>query len=292
MSIFKKYTDNNFKEIKPGDSEKKGIFLFWELLTRKFWNYIKLNLLYTLTSIPSLLIYWCVFAMYVVPNILQSFSEEFIEEMAVASSSTPEMFSGSIIFYFSCFGAVMMVTLFGGGICSAGYNYVLRNYVRQENAYVFGDYFEQTKKNFGQALTVSVIDTVIVSMCLFSISYYFGLMRNGGGALYIFAFALLIFAVLLYATMHTYIWTIMITFKVSLKQLFKNSLMLALGTASKTVVYMLCVAAFTGVALTIFAYSPMVVGILFMVILTALFNLAGHIFSYPVIKKYMIENNN
>lgn len=292
MAILKKYSDNNFREIRPDDPDKKGIKLFWELFTRKFWNYIKLNLLYVVTSIPSLIIYWCLLAMYVVPSVISSLPVDVIEKMATASHSTPEMFAGSVIFYFSCIGAVLLVTFFGGGVFAAGYNYVLRNYVRQENAYVFSDFMSHTKKNFVQAFAVSVIDTIIVSVGLFSISYYFGLMRNGGGALYIFAFAFLVFAFLLYVAMHTYLWTIMITFSVSMKQLFKNSFMLTVGTAVRTVVYMLCTALFIILAFIGFAYSPLFVAALFFVLLIVLFNLAGHIFSYPVIKKYMIDNNN
>ena len=292
MALFKKISDNNFREIRPDDPDKKGIKLFWELFTRKFWNYIKLNLLYVLTSIVTFALYWCVLAMFVVPGFIASFSSEVLEKMAVASDTTVEMFTGSVVFYFSCIGALLLITFFGGGLCSAGYNYILRNYVRQENAYVFSDFFLQSKKNFKQALVVSLVDYIVVSIGLFSISYYFGLMKNGGGALYIFSFALLVFAFLLYVAMHTYIWTIMVTFKVSLTQLYKNSFMLTVGTAIRTVLYMICTAAFTVATIMFFAYSPLFVAVLFLIIMIVLFNLAGHIFSYPVIKKYMIDNNN
>ena len=292
MSFLKKYSDSNFREIRPEDPDKKGIKLFWELFTRKFWSYIKLNLLYAFTSILSLVVYWCILAMYVVPGILSAISSETIEMMAAKADSTVEMFAGSIIFYFSGIGALLLVTFFCGGICSAGYNYILINYVRQENAYVFSDFFNQTRKNAGQAFALSIIDILVVSTGLFSLSYYFGLMLNGGGALCVFAFGLLVFALLMYIAMHTYLWTIMVTFKVSLKQLFKNSLMLTIGTAVRTVIYMLCVVAFTVLTLGLFAYSPIVVAMMFFVVLMVLFNLAGHIFSYPVIKKYMIDNNN
>ena len=106
------------------------------------------------------------------------------------------------------------------------------------------------------------------------------------------AFAVLLFALLVYAAMHIYIWTIMITFKVSLKQLFKNSLMLTMGTAVRTIGYIIGIVAFSAIMLTIFAYFSIVAFALFFVIAIAAFNLAGHMCSYPVIKKYMIDNNN
>lgn len=291
MRILKRVGENTRREIRATDIDKKGVFLFWELFKRKFWNYIKLNLLNVITSIVALVLYWCVFANFVVPMIISVFTPEIVEDMAIQSQTTVDALKSSIYFWYSCFATLMVVTLFGGGVFSAGYNYVLRNYVRQENAYVFADYFSQTKKNLGQALVVSVVDFLLLSVCFFSLAYYYADIVQNGTMLSIIAFGVLVFALLFYATMHTYIWTIMVTFKVTLKQLYKNSFMLTVGTATRSVIYMLCLAAFVVLSFIFFAYAPLVVASLFLIILTAVVNLAGHIFSYPVIKKYMIDNN-
>ncbi len=287
MALFKKVSDGNFREIRPDDPEKKGVKLYFELIKRKFWNYIKLNLLYFVLSLPTLALYSVVIAMFVMPNFLGILAPS---ETATDFSAT--MADGQLILFFSCLGAVLLVTFFGGGLFSAGYNYILRNYVRQENAYIVSDLFGQTKKNFGQALFVSVIDFIVVSVGMFSISYYFKEMVITRSPLFIFAFALLVFAFLLYVAMHTYMWTLMVTFKVSLKQIYKNSFMLTVGTASRSVVYMLAVALFIIVSTALLLYFQVIVFALFAIMFMALFNLAGQVFSYPVIKKYMIDNNN
>ena len=292
MRILKKPGENTRREIHSTDIDKKGIFLFWELFRRKFWNYIKLNLLYVITSVVSLVIYWCVFANFVIPWVIEVLPQDAFKDMAVQAQTTVEIFKSSVYFFYSCLAALICVTIFGGGVCSAGYNYVLRNYVRQENAYIFSDYFSQTKKNFGQALVVSVIDKILLSIAFFSLAYYYADIVHNGTMLSIIAFGVLVFALLFYATMHTYMWTIMVTFNVTIKQLFKNSFMLTVGTAARSVVYMICLAVFLVIAVILFAYSPLVVASLFLVLLMSVINLAGHIFSYPVIKKYMIDNNN
>ncbi len=288
MSILKKSGQN--EEI---FSEKKGIFLYFELLFRKFWNYITLNLLYALTSTLTFVFYWVIFGSTVVPIILSTISDDVFKIMAdSAGGMDVELFKGSLIWAFSCIFSLLVITFFGGGVCSIGYNYILRNYARQENAYIFSDFFEQIKKNFKQSLFLSIIDKVIISILCFSASYYYYEMTLGGGYLYIIAFALMIFALLVYGAMHTYLWTIMVTFKVTMKQAFKNSLMLVLGTAVRSIGYIFLMVIFAVISVIIFANSQMLMLVLFMVILFSAFNLAGHLCSYPVIKKYMIDNTN
>lgn len=292
MSIFKKPGQNNDKE--PIMTDKKGVFLYFELLLRKFWNYIKLNLLYVLTSLVTFAFYFVVNATFVVPVILGTIPEENFKIMAdAAGGMSLELFYGSLIWALSCIISIIIITFFGGGVCSAGYNYVLRNYARQENAYVFADYFEQTKKNFKQSFILSLIDKILISMLLISASYYYAMMfESDGGFLPVIAFALMIFALLLYGAMHIYMWTILITFKVTIKQLFKNSFFLTIGTAIRTVFYILGMLIYTALAVILFANSQIFVIVFYIVLLFAAVNLAGHLVSYPVIKKYMIDNNN
>ena len=292
MSIFKKIGQNNEKEQVLTD--KKGIFLYFELLLRKFWNYIKLNLLYVLTSLLTFAFYFVICAGFVVPVILGTIPEENFKIMADAAGGMDlELFYGSLIWALSCIMSLIIITFFGGGVCSAGYHYILRNYARQENAYVFSDYFQHTKLNFKQSFLLSLIDKLLVSMLLISASYYYAMMfESNSGFVPVIAFALMIFALYLYGAMHIYMWTMMVTFKVTLKQLFKNSFLLTIGTAVRTVFYILSMLIFTVLAVILFANSQIFVIVFYIILLFVLVDLAGHLVSYPVIKKYMIDNNN
>ena len=292
MSIFKKIGQNNEKEQVLTD--KKGIFLYFELLLRKFWNYIKLNLLYVLTSLLTFAFYFVICAGFVVPVILGTIPEENFKIMADAAGGMDlELFYGSLIWALSCIMSLIIITFFGGGVCSAGYHYILRNYARQENAYVFSDYFQHTKLNFKQSFLLSLIDKLLVSMLLISASYYYAMMfESNSGFVPVIAFALMIFALYLFGAMHIYMWTMMVTFKVTLKQLFKNSFLLTIGTAVRTVFYILSMLIFTVLAVILFANSQIFVIVFYIILLFVLVDLAGHLVSYPVIKKYMIDNNN
>ncbi|MDP4118776.1 MAG: hypothetical protein Q8873_06260 [Bacillota bacterium] len=292
MGIFKKYEDHR-PEITGDEREKKGILLYFELIKRKFWNYVELNLLYFTTSLLSMAVYWAVLAGVIIPVIISTISRESWKVWSDMNGGMPiDKLQGSIIFYVATIGSVLLVMLFGGGVCSAGYHYVLRNYTRQENAFIFSDYFEQTGKNFFQALIVSIIDTLLVCVCLFSIAAYYTMMKKDGSMVNILAFAVMLFVFFIYAVMHTYIWTMMITFKISIWKIYKNALLLTFGAALNSIGYIVCASLFCALMIMFFAYMWIAaMGVLLFIGISA-FNLLGHIFSYPVIKKYMIDNNN
>ena len=119
MALFKKIHENNFREIRPDDPDKKGIFLFWELFRRKFWSYIKLNLLYVCTSIISLVFYWMVLADLIVRGI-RSLPEAALDEITTTAKMMPDELISAFSFLYAAIGALLLVTLFGGGVCSAG----------------------------------------------------------------------------------------------------------------------------------------------------------------------------
>ena len=132
----------------------------------------------------------------------------------------------------------------------------------------------------------------MVSVPVFSaVYYYFDIVKNGAPVLSVIAFGVLVFALLFYAVMHTYLWTIMVTFKVTIKQLFKNSFMLTVGTAVKSVICMICLAIFAVGSVMLFASSPLAVVFLFLLILMSVSGLILQMFSYPTVKKYMIDEN-
>ena len=66
---------NNYNKPGPGvnknEKKKKGLILFFELLTRKFGAYITLNLVYLLTLIPGIIAVWFSL-MFCLSNLVQT----------------------------------------------------------------------------------------------------------------------------------------------------------------------------------------------------------------------------
>ena len=106
------------------------------------------------------------------------------------------------------------------GLAAAGITNVTRNIARDKHSFGTSDFLETVKKNWKQALPAGIINTLIYIILGFDIYFFYtaseGIMATVG--LGISLCMLFIFTVMQY-----YIWTLIITFKFSLKQVYKNS---------------------------------------------------------------------
>lgn len=106
------------------------------------------------------------------------------------------------------------------GLAAAGITNVTRNIARDKHSFGTSDFLETIKKNWKQALPAGIINTLVYIILGFDIYFFYtaseGIMATVG--LGISLCMLFIFTVMQY-----YIWTLIITFKFSLKQVYKNS---------------------------------------------------------------------
>lgn len=106
------------------------------------------------------------------------------------------------------------------GLAAAGITNVTRNIARDKHSFGTSDFLETIKKNWKQALPAGIINTLIYIILGFDIYFFYtaseGIMATVG--LGISLCMLFIFTVMQY-----YIWTLIITFKFNLKQVYKNS---------------------------------------------------------------------
>ena len=111
------------------------------------------------------------------------------------------------------------IPLITNGLTSAGLTNVTRNIARDKHSFGLSDFFETIKKNWKQALPAGIINVLVALVLIFDFLTFlpkedwFGTI--GLGISMSIAFIFLI--------MNFYIWTLMITFKFSLKQIYRNS---------------------------------------------------------------------
>ena len=206
--------------------QKHRFFLFFELLLRKFWQLITLNLIYFVFCIP----------------------------------------------------------IFTIGPATAGFTYVLRNFSREEHSFVWMDFWDNFKKNFLQSFLVSIINLLAGFTIAFSVRFYYLLNAQKGGV-YIVPFSLTLLISMIFIFVNYYIYIMIVTFHLNLKQLYKNAFIFALAGLFRNILTTLSVLI---VALIVFIIWPM--GML-LIPLIAL-SLAGFIIvfnSYPLIKRLMID---
>ena len=97
-----------------------------------------------------------------------------------------------------------------------------------------------------------------------------------------------LFLLFIYFMMRNYIYVIMVTFKLSMFKIFKNSFIFAFVGLKRNIVALLGIFAVCFINYTIFIALPVVGIMLPLIITSALCSFIGAYASYPVIKKYMI----
>jgi len=259
-----------FDYTKPGPGvpknlpPKPGPVVFFEVLQRKFWKIIQVNLLYALFNIPAFVFLFIVLQ-FMFPQLITGDAE---------SSAPLQLIIGG---FFMCFPILCF------GPAQAGMTYVLRNYSREEHAFVWSDFKEHALKNAKESLAICLVDFAVLCLLCIALNFYWQLLGQYGWAA--IALGVIIIAFIMLAMMHLYLYPMLVTFKITVRQAYKNSmifsvlrffpnlamLLLLVGVYAATMVY-----PFVGIVLCLF-------------ILCGVFGLIVNSYAYPTLKKYMID---
>lgn len=264
-----------FDYTKPGPGipkdapPKPPIVVFFGIYTRKFWNLVKINLMFNLFNLPAMLL-----AIY--PASFFIFNEQ------VANESEYEL-----IVRFIYMSIVLCIPLITVGPAQAGFTYILRNYSREEHAFLWWDFKDNALLNFKQASIISIIDYLAVILFGIVINFYFKYPEtNSTMAMFIvFARTIMLLAFVVYLMMHMYIYPMLVTFKLSIRQLYKNAFIFAMAKFFPNLgIMLLCV------ALILISFYVFPVGIiLYLFITVSTIGLITNFYVYSKIKKYMID---
>ncbi len=263
MGLFNPNYDKPGVGIRKDEPEKKGAALYWELFSRKWRSYVLLNILYAVTGIPAFLYYLIIVSGLMTPG---EGSDAMKELMSI---------SGMI--------AAFMVIFFSGSPFKSGFCYVLRNFVRQEHAWTVGDFFGKTFENFKQSVAAFVIDTVAGTAILFAIKYYFvASQTNKWMAVF---FAVVICLTVLYVIMQSFLWQMMVTFRLNIAALYKNSYLLSMATIPINLLSLIIRVA----VIALLFFSSYLSYLLILAIFISAESLLEHMLAYPTLKKFMLD---
>lgn len=273
MGIFFHSYDKPGKGIDPDAPQKRGFFRFFDIFFRKFWHFGKANLLYTAALIPT----------FIILLLLMIFP---VSGFIGAEAQGADILVMSIIF------VNLYIAMWGAGPATAGMTYIMRNYAREEHAWLWSDFKDSFKSNFKQSLAVFVIDIIVAVLFYIAIVVYSQM--SGWLGVLKYAIYMMIF---IYTMMHFYIYPMMVTFELSLKDLYKNALLFALCKLPINV-FVIIVLVFVQVALPVLAilyggtyYMLLLILILMLeMVLTQAFSaFLVNFCAYPAIKKYMLD---
>lgn len=302
MGFFTPSYDKPGKGIDPDEPQKRSFFRFFDIFFRKFGKFVKMNLLYALLSLPlfafvffiSGMISNSAFSLNGMESMFRSVAEQ-IAQGAEAAQDAEYQYSMLVVMFdlivrFSV--SFLFMALWGMGPVTAGVTYIMRNFAREEHAWLWSDFKTAVKGNFKQSLIVFIVDLVVFFLFFIAFTVYSQMPGIVGMLKYV-----TLLAVIIYSMMHFYIYPMMISFDLKLKDLYRNALIFALGKLpSNLFVFAMVLLVHLGSVFAVMLYGGKYALILLFVLLVAeilvlqSFSLFMINFNtYPKMKKYMYE---
>ena len=224
----------------PEDLPKTRFQLFFEMLRVRLSALCRLNLIYVLPWLPTMLVIGMLI-MYVLTmgaapaqeqtitnadgtTTTQMVAVEMTEEEQLAllqeqAALLPTMLNTALMLLIPC--------IFITGPWTAGVAYVTRNWARDEHAFIWSDMKDAMKENWKQALGLSAITSVIPILAWTCWQFYGSLAVNNWFMTIPQMLTMMIAAIWFLAI--TYAYPMLVTYKMSFATIIKNSLLLAIG---------------------------------------------------------------
>lgn len=249
---------------KPGkgiSKEEAARRNYFDILGRHFWDLVKLNLLFVVCNIIFI-----VAAVLLALPYFMNFEEvlkAIVHEKNVILPPlpfVPFMFMGPFI---------------------AGLTYVLRNWSRQEHAFLVSDFFEHTRKNWKQGLLMSIISTVATYLYFTAVIFY---LKSGLSPSVVLAISVVVGFMLLAMSFYTY--PMMVTFDMKLNDIIKNAWIFAMAKLPQNLFFLIIISA---VHLLLLYYIPIVWILLMALILIAWTGYTMNYYAWHVMDKHMIS---
>ncbi|HAL73843.1 MAG TPA: hypothetical protein DCM45_01975 [Clostridiales bacterium] len=288
------------KGVYPDEPPKGPIATFFAVLGRKFWKIVQINLMYILFSLvsvivsilaASLMLNWIFPGMTIeaIAKLLESTGIVLTEGHAFVEYAASQLVIIYIILGFLLTGLSLIIT----GPVHAGFTYILRNYSREEHAFIWMDFKEHLAKNFKQSLLSGLISFIVTVVILFNFAFYLNTEINLG-IFRTLLLSIITIILLIWSIMQMYVYPMMVTFQLTLKQIYKNSLLFSIMRLPVNVALLIVsILLVFGIPLILFMIGTNIT--FFIAIVYYLFLAFGvnllmtNFFVYRGIDKYMIQ---
>ena len=183
----------------------------------------------------------------------------------------------NMIFILACLPVVTI------GPAIAGMTKVARNYSQERNAFIWSDFWATFKKCFKQSFVIGLLDLFFAFAFIVGLPVYYALAEQNS-VMYI-PLVLCISCMLVFIMMNFYIYLMIVSTNLNLRQILKNSLFLVALGFKGTIFTLLCWVLVIALLVVLGYLAPFVMFVwpfAFMCFVTS-FN------CYPVIRKYVIQ---
>lgn len=246
------------KGINKDDPEKNRFFLFFELFFGHFSKLVTVNFVYFITMLPLF----------------------FGIMLSINFSQWPFKFTGDIV------GMILIVvSIFTSFPMTAGFTFVIRNMQRREHAWIIRDMFKHAKANYKKAAINGAVQLVVYFLMYVA---YITYRYNIGGTTGFMLSWIIVMISIIFIWMQYYMNLMIVTFDLTLKQIYKNALIFAIAKLpANLLITVICIA----LIFLCMWYVPTVINVLLLaVIYLSLLGFITIYGIYPSVDKVMITN--
>jgi uncharacterized membrane protein YesL len=228
------YGDPRKPDLKKEDLKGNRFKLFFTVLPIRFWQLIQLNLLYSIFWIPAFVL---------------------LQAQLLITQETGDPVS--ILFYL-----LMIPCLMLAGPATAAVSYIIRNWARDEHAWVWSDFKDAWKENWKQGLLMMLINGIVFMLFNVNLIFYGQMAREN--IIYSFLYYFMIMLFILFAMMNMFIFPMMVTYRLKLRQMIKNAFILTMVRLPRTFLIFILAAAIILLSLSVLLSIPFfIVGLTF-----------------------------
>lgn len=197
------------------DMPKTRVSLFFLVLKDHFFDLIKVNLLQLVFYIPFLL--WTMLNLFAVLTMDISSMMEAENSGALIINTMASYLTMWLIGLIPC----ILIT----GPSSAGAAYVMRNWARDDHAFIFSDFKDAFKGNWKAALGVSALTSFLPIVLYTAVAYYSQM--ASANMLMIVPMVFVISVALMWTLMTPLMYPLMIGYELRFKDVIKNAFLIA-----------------------------------------------------------------
>lgn len=216
--------------------------LFWDTLKTRLSGLVRLNLMYVLVWLPTIIVLMIyLFNAVSGLNVYGSMDPETHiatiqqavqgEDGTLTTETIETEVAGTFGDFFYSLSMHYLLILIPciaiTGPATAGVAYVTRNWSRDEHAFIWSDFKDAVKDNWKQALPVSLITGCVPLVGYMCWEFYGAMALNN--TLMLVPQVLSVLLVMLWTLSVTYMYPVMVTYELKMKGVLKNSFLLGIA---------------------------------------------------------------
>lgn len=177
------------------------------------------------------------------------------------------------------------------GLANAGLAKVARNFSREKHSFVASDFMQTIRDNWKQALPAGIINLAILAIDLWAVWFY--LRMENGGVFAVIGLAVSVGFYVIFTFAKYYLYFMMVTFRLTLKQLYKNSFIFAFAGMKRNLIISIVLILLYALGVFLYLFNPIVGSVAIILVYVFVFpafrSLLVQYNVFPMIKEHMID---